>query len=127
MRHLAVVLALMSLGWAGLIMRPSLVQAEDQVARGQAVYQERCASCHGEQGEGKVGRALIGPNAGLGGYGTARGLFDYVRKVMPADAPGRLTESEYWAVLAYILAQNGQLPPDTTLSRETAGRIALPP
>jgi mono/diheme cytochrome c family protein len=127
MRCLSILFALMTLGWRGFIMAPSPVQAEDQVARGQAVYQERCASCHGEQGEGNVGRALIGPNAGLGGYGTARGLFDYVRKVMPADAPGRLTESEYWAVLAYILAQNGQLPRGTTLSRETSGRIALLP
>jgi S-disulfanyl-L-cysteine oxidoreductase SoxD len=127
MRRLAMLLALISLGWEGFIMAPSFVQAEDQVARGQVVYQERCASCHGEQGEGKVGRALIGSSAGLGGYGTARGLFDYVRKVMPADAPGRLTESEYWAVLAYILAQNGQLPPGTTLSRETAAHIPIQP
>jgi mono/diheme cytochrome c family protein len=51
MRRLALLVALMNLGWGGLIMAPSLVQAEDQVARGQAVYQERCASCHGEPGD----------------------------------------------------------------------------
>ena len=127
MGRLWTLLVLATLGWGGIAMMSSPAQAEDQATRGQAVYQERCASCHGEQGDGKVGRALIGPQAGLGGYETARGLFDYVRKVMPADAPGRLTESEYWAVLAYILAQNGMLPPDTTLSRETAGRISLLP
>jgi hypothetical protein len=44
---------------------------------------------------------------------------------MPADAPRRLTESEYWAVLAYILDHNGRLPSGTTLSRKTAGRISL--
>jgi mono/diheme cytochrome c family protein len=25
--------------------------------RGKAVYEERCAKCHGEQGQGKLGRA----------------------------------------------------------------------
>jgi hypothetical protein len=43
---------------------------------------------------------------------------------MPADAPGRLTESEYWPVSAYIVDRNGQLPTGTTLSREPAGRIS---
>lgn len=127
MRRRGMLCVLVALAWGGLAAGPSLAHAEEQVAWGQTVYQERCAHCHGEQGEGNVGRPLIGPNAGLGGYETARGLFDYVRKVMPADAPGRLTESEYWAVLAYLLEQNGLLPPGTTLSRETATRIPLHP
>jgi hypothetical protein len=39
----------------------------------------------------------------LSGYGTADVLFDYTRRVMPADRPGRMQEVEYWAVLAYLL------------------------
>ena len=99
----------------------------DQVRQGQAVFVERCAKCPGEQGEGKLGRALIGSTANLGGYGTARGLFDYTRKIMPIDAPGKLLESEYWAVLAYILTQNRLLPEGTTLGRQNAAGVRLTP
>ena len=94
---------------------------------GELLYAERCAKCHGEQGQGKLGRALIGSTANLGGYGTARGLFDYTRKIMPIDAPGKLLESEYWAVLAYILTENKLLSDGTTLGRQNAGGIRLTP
>jgi len=31
---------------------------DERVERGNAIYQEQCASCHGQQGEGGVGTAL---------------------------------------------------------------------
>ena len=46
---------------------------------------------------------------------------------MPIDAPGRLLESEYWAVLAYILTQNRMLPDGTTLGRQNAANVRLTP
>jgi mono/diheme cytochrome c family protein len=112
-------------GGGALLASLPLAAQDDQLQRGRAVYEERCAKCHGEEGQGKLGRALIGPNANLGGYGTARGLFDYTRKIMPIDAPGKLLESEYWAVLAYILNQNRILPDGTTLGRQNAAGIQL--
>ena len=115
----------MALGWGGAATLALSAQGTEQVARGREVFNERCAKCHGEQGEGKLGKALIGPKANLGGYGTARGLFDYTRTIMPIDTPGRLLESEYWAVLAYILTQNGILAPGTTLGRQNAGQVRL--
>lgn len=115
------------LGLGGGLARTIAVPAGDQVDRGREIYQARCALCHGDKGEGRLGRPLIGPDAGLGGFGTAMGLFDYVRKVMPADAPGRLLESEYWAVLAFILKENDLLPPETTLGRDSAAAVPLSP
>ena len=112
-------------GSALLASLPTRAQEGSQVQRGKAVYEERCAKCHGEQGQGKLGRALIGSTANLGGYGTARGLFDYTRKIMPIDAPGKLLESEYWAVLAYILTENKLLPDGTTLGRQNAAGVRL--
>jgi S-disulfanyl-L-cysteine oxidoreductase SoxD len=117
--------ALAMVGGGGLLGLPPIAAQDDQIRRGQAVFDERCAKCHGAQGEGKLGRALIGPTANLGGYGTARGLFDYTRKIMPIDAPGRLLESEYWAVLAFILNQNKLLPDGTTLGRQNAAGVRL--
>jgi hypothetical protein len=46
---------------------------------------------------------------------------------MPIDAPGKLLESEYWAVLAYILTQNQLLPSGTTLGRQNAASVRLTP
>jgi S-disulfanyl-L-cysteine oxidoreductase SoxD len=117
----------LAIGGMAAIAVPPIAAQDEQLQRGKAVYEERCAKCHGEQGQGKLGRALIGPTANLGGYGTARGLFDYTRKIMPIDAPGKLLESEYWAVLAYILNQNRILPDGTTLSRQNAANVRLTP
>ncbi len=71
------------------------------------------------------GRAWSAPQHHLSGYGTADVLFDYTRQVMPADRPGRMQEVEYWAVLAYLLKENGLLPPGTTLGSATAPQIPL--
>jgi len=116
---LAIVLA----SGAGVTL--ALAAQTAQVARGAGIYFRRCAKCHGEEGEGKAGRPIIGPNANLGSYGSAQGIFDFTRKMMPIDAPGGLQEPEYWAVLAYLLSQNGILPPGTILGRHNAARIRL--
>jgi hypothetical protein len=71
-----------------------------------------------------MGPSLIGPKHHLSGYGTADVLFDYTQQVMPADRPGRMLAVEYWAVLAYILDENGLLLPGTPFRRRDrpAGR-----
>jgi mono/diheme cytochrome c family protein len=99
--------------------------ANKQLARGKAVYAARCAECHGLQGEGKKGPKLMGPEHNLSGYATAEGLYTYTRQVMPANRPGRLLEPDYWAVLAYILNENGLLPAGTILGRDNATQVAL--
>ncbi len=111
---------------SGLWSGPIVAQGADrQVAQGQAIYARRCARCHGAGGEGKMGPSLIGAKHHLSGYGTADVLFDYTRQVMPADRPGRMLEVEYWAVLAYILHENGLLPPGAILEGGTAPQIPL--
>jgi cytochrome c len=111
---------------SGLEASPILAQdAERQVVQGKAIYARRCAKCHGADGQGKMGPSLIGAEHHLSGYGTADVLFDYTRQVMPADRPGRMQDVEYWAVLAYLLKENGLLPPDTPLGSETAPQIPL--
>jgi mono/diheme cytochrome c family protein len=126
MRRLATTL-LVALGLgSGLWPGPIVAQdADRQVAQGEAIYARRCARCHGEGGEGKMGPSLIGAKHHLSGYGTADVLFDYTRQVMPADRPGRMLEVEYWAVLAYILHENDLLPSGTILEAATAPEIAL--
>jgi S-disulfanyl-L-cysteine oxidoreductase SoxD len=119
---LFVAVALGSGLWPGSILAQD---ADRQVAQGQAIYARRCAKCHGAGGEGKMGPSLIGAKHHLSGYGTADVLLDYTRQVMPADRPGRMLEVEYWAVLAYILHENGLLPAGTILDGATAPQIPL--
>ena len=126
MRHVR--LAVLTAVALGTGLGPTSVLAQDeerQVEQGKAIYARRCAKCHGANGEGKMGPSLVGPQHHLGGYGTADVLFDYTQQVMPADRPGRMQDVEYWAVLAYILHENGLLPPGTSLERGTAPQIPL--
>lgn len=102
-----------------------LAQAPPQVERGRAIFAARCAKCHGAEGQGGEGPRLIGPAPVLAGYPTAQHLFEFVRSDMPADAPGTLSEAEYWDVLAFVLDANGLLPPGTVLDPDTAPQVPI--
>lgn len=118
--------------WLGMLGLATLVGCgqqisgvQQQVAQGKTVYQEHCARCHGDQGEGKRGPILIGPRHGMRGYGTAQGLYDYTSQIMPFDAAGSLSSEEYWAVLAYLLDANGVALPQTALSAANAEQTPI--
>ena len=117
------------LGMLGLAMLAGCGQqilgAEEQIVTGKTVYQEHCARCHGDQGEGKRGPLLIGPRHGMRGYGTAQGLYNYTSQIMPFDAAGSLSSEEYWAVLAYLLDANGVALPQAALSAANAEQIPI--
>jgi cytochrome c len=104
------------------------IATAEQVARGRAVFEARCAKCHGADGQGtSEAPRLIGQPNGLSGYRTAKGLFDFVSSDMPFDAPGTLTPQEYWDVLAFLLDGNRVIGPDVTLGPDTAEGIRLEP
>lgn len=92
---------------------------------GQDVFRQECAECHGAEGEGQVGPALIGENTNLPAFGTAEGLYDFVRRGMPLDAPGSLPEQEYLEVLAFLLLANAEVEEDTPLGVEGLDEIDL--
>ena len=98
-----------------------------QLARGAELYQAHCARCHGEAGEGDVGPVLVGENYVFRSRQTAQGLFDYVSVAMPFDAPGTLSDQEYWDTLSWILDQNALLPAGTELTPENADEISVDP
>jgi mono/diheme cytochrome c family protein len=98
----------------------------DQLAEaGRAVYAEQCAACHGTQGEGAVGPAVIGPRANLAKYRTARGLLDYTSSLMPQNAPGSLSPEAYLQVTAYLLVQNNEVQPSAPLDSSNLDGIQL--
>jgi cytochrome c len=90
----------------------------DQVATGQHLYGESCASCHGAGGEGKgkappvVGKGALPLDPRPGSKRTAQfktvaDVAAFVKASMPPDAPGSLPDSQYWAILAFDLKANG--------------------
>ena len=50
-------------------------------------------------------------------------VFDYVRRAMPLNAPGSLSDEEVYAVTAYLLAANQVIPMTTTL--DSAGLVGV--
>jgi S-disulfanyl-L-cysteine oxidoreductase SoxD len=106
------------------------------VDHGREVFEQQCAACHGEKGEGGVGDRLVGgqgtiattkPIKTVGSYWPyAPTLFDYVRRAMPLNAPQSLSNEDVYAVSAYILNMNGLLPSDATLDAKTLSAIKMP-
>jgi len=107
------------------------------VAAGEAIYRDRCMSCHGEKGAGKPNDVLVGGKGSLTGGGVpvktvgsfwpyATTLFDYVRRAMPVNTPKTLNNDEVYAVSAYILALNGIIREDETMDATTLAAVRMP-
>lgn len=58
---------------------------------------------------------IISPSSDLPAYATPETLYDYLCSTHPPQRPGALTEGEYWALTAYVLAENGCLAPGQEL------------
>ncbi len=108
------------------------------VAKGQEVWEGKCASCHGVFGEsnevfnpivggttrddvqtGRVARlkdtAFPGRTT-LMKVPTVSTLWDYINRAMPWTQPKSLSVEEVYAVTAFILNLGGIVPDDFTLS-----------
>ena len=118
-------------------------------AQGAAVYAQACAACHGEALQGQK---TIGAPALIGGRGTltrvpnltttpptnlpvktvesywpyATTLFDYIKRAMPMNAPGSLTNDQVYAVTAYILSRASIIGQTDTISAATLPTVKMP-
>src|SRR5258708_40336476 len=80
----------------------------DQAAQGKALFEARCAMCHGSELTGvEMAPPLVGASF-LGNWsGVAVGdLFTRIHLTMPANDPGSLNNAETAQVLSYILSFN---------------------
>jgi len=78
-----------------------------QAARGSAIFQMRCALCHGDRLEGLAGPPLVGDVfPGPRDRQPVSDLFDKIHNTMPADAPGTLEPPQVADVVAFILQAN---------------------
>ena len=92
----------------------------EQATRGQVIYDEQCAFCHGEDMSGGQAPGLAGPDF-VAFWDTAP-LSELVNKIqtsMPQSSPGMLSGQDSTDIVAYML-QVGEYPTgDTELSDDT--------
>jgi S-disulfanyl-L-cysteine oxidoreductase SoxD len=86
------------------------IYTDAQAARGRTLYQEKCATCHGDALEGKIAPPLAGSGfLAVWGAQPLSELAGKIRNTMPAKDPGKLKPSETADLVAYIL-QAGKFP-----------------
>jgi S-disulfanyl-L-cysteine oxidoreductase SoxD len=125
-------------GW-DIDVRPGgagLPKGRGSVAQGQALYDEKCASCHGTFGESNSYMQIAG---GVGTLATdqpvrttgsklnyATTLWDYINRAMPFTAPQTLQPDEVYALTAYVLNLNDIVAADAVLDAESLPKVKMP-
>lgn len=113
-----------------------LPEGSGTAAEGEAVYAKHCLACHGENGQDGINDRLAGghgsidsamPVKTLGSYWPyATTVFDYVRRAMPYNDPGSLSDDEIYALTAYLLHINDIVERDERLDAATLPDIDMP-
>lgn len=102
---------------------PPISTLTGDIGSGRLVFQQKCAVCHGEDGQGRYEYdvyyrpALWGPhsfNQAAGMFSTPADLAAFVRWNMPLGAGGLLTDQEAWDVEAYIHSKKRPQTPTST-------------
>lgn len=113
-----------------------LPEGSGTVAEGAEAYATHCARCHGPSGtEGGIGPVLVGEEGPwepgktitIGSYWPyAETVFDYIRRAMPFDNPGTLEDDEVYAVVAWLLAEEGIVEEDAEMNQQTLPEVEMP-
>jgi len=114
-----------------------LPEGSGDVATGEELFIEHCASCHGDFAEGLDNWPSL-----AGGEGTLDrddpektvGSFwphlstawDYIHRSMPFGQAQILTPDETYAITAYILYSNNLVEDDFVLSKENFAEVVMP-
>ena len=105
-------------------------------AQGKAVYEKSCIACHGPDGLGGTALQLAGaqmpltsdyPELTIGSYWPyATTVFDMVRRSMPMNAPGTLSDDEVYAVTAYLLYINNVIGEADEMNAGSLPKVSMP-
>ncbi|MDX1715314.1 MAG: cytochrome c [Anderseniella sp.] len=114
-----------------------LPEGKGTVAEGEEIFAEKCASCHGDFGEGVDRWPVL-----AGGQGTLKAdrpvktigsywpylstVWDYVYRAMPFGEAQSLEPNEVYAITAYLLNMNDIVDSDFELSKENFTSVKMP-
>lgn len=110
------------------------VYTAEQAKRGEKVYADTCATCHGPKllGTDAGGPPIAGKDFIPGWKDMSVGaLLNKINTDMPSNAPGSLMPEEYAAVAAYVLSINRYPAGMTELPKDAAAlkdvKMGTPP
>lgn len=110
-----------------LVVLTASAALADERPNGRHIYEQRCAACHGDHGEGSREHF---PQP-LAGDRSAEQLARYIGESMPPDMPGTCRDEDAKLVATYIYdafysrqAQAGQRGPQIEMARLTARQHA---
>lgn len=105
-------------------------------SKGKIIFDTKCFACHGSGGIGGPNGSLVTnktPNntarkeKTIGNYWPyASTVFDYIRRAMPFNAPGSLTNEEVYHLTAYLLRANEIIEDKTVINAQTLPKIEMP-
>jgi mono/diheme cytochrome c family protein len=118
-----------------------LPSGSGNATKGAQIYAGACAACHGDKLEGNPAKGIGGDKL-LGGRGTlasktpvktvesywpyATTLFDYVKRAMPFNAPGSLSDDDVYSVVAYVLSEAKIIKPTDTMDAKSLPKVVMP-
>jgi S-disulfanyl-L-cysteine oxidoreductase SoxD len=102
--------------------------------QGALVFTQRgCAACHGPTGVEGPGPELIGGKATLATnyfpirfWPFAPPVWDYIKRAMPYDRPGQLTNDEVYALTAFLLYKNEITKEGDIMDAKTLPKVQMP-
>ena len=128
--------AVASLDWSIMPDGAGLPEGSGTAEQGRVIYDRLCLSCHGPGGLGDSGDQLAGaqmqltdeyPEKTIGTFWPyAPTLFDFIRRSKPMMQPGNLTDSEVYALTAYLLYLNEIIPEDRVMDAASLAEVKMP-
>lgn len=126
-------------GW-DIDIRPDgagLPEGSGTAFRGEDVYVAKCASCHGDFGEGVANYPPLAggldsidteePVKTVGSYWPyASTVFDYIRRAMPFGHAQSLSDDDVYAITAYVLNSSDIIDTDFVLDAKSLPKIVMP-
>ncbi len=105
-------------------------------AKGKIIFDAKCLACHGAGGIGGPNGSLVTTTDGekskraektIGNYWPyATTVFDYIRRAMPFNQPGSLTNEEVYHLTAYLLSANKLIDEKTVIDAKSLPKVIMP-
>ena len=115
-----------------------LPPGQGDATKGKVLYLAKCVACHGDNDSDLSKVKLLAPilvsdtiaksrSKTIGNYWPyATTLYDYLRRSMPYNAPGTLTDNEVYSLTAYLLSANKIIKPTQVLNAKNLPKIIMP-
>jgi hypothetical protein len=122
----------------------NLPPGQGTAKEGAAIFAQKCAMCHGENGSGGLAPMLIKPETPVKsstpclspciGPGNVMALhapyatviWDYINRGMPFRQEGSLKPDEVYSLTAFLLYKNGVIQEDEVLAQTTLPQVKMP-